>query len=141
VGETSAKNTQNTTSAVGSPSAKLRINYGGWVKLLQRSVPIKKKENKKAICLLSSLDGSDTVFNGQRALRQSSGWRNGNQECPSLSLLVQNYFIWFCFILSLKDNCYYFIIYFMETNDFVIFLMLLDVFVMAFFLDSSFSIW
>ena len=47
--------------------------WTGWVKLLQRSVPIKKKENKKAICLLSSPDRSDTLFNGQRALRQSSG--------------------------------------------------------------------
>jgi hypothetical protein len=28
LGKTSAKNTQNTTCAVGSPSAKLRINYG-----------------------------------------------------------------------------------------------------------------
>ena len=38
-----------------------------------------KQEYKKAICLSSSPDGSDTVFNGQR--------EHGNQECPSLSLL------------------------------------------------------
>ena len=79
VGKTSAKNTQNTTYAVGS------VGLGGWNYFSEAF--LLEKESKKAICLLFSPDGSDTVFNVQRALRQSSGWRNGNQECPSLSLL------------------------------------------------------
>ncbi len=81
--------------------------WTGWVKLLQRSVPI-KKDNKKAICLLFSPDGSDTVFNVQREY--------GNQESPSHSLhnnlymstrtkdLVEYYLIWLQLDLLHRDR-------------------------------------
>ena len=90
MGKTSAKNTQNTTSAVGSVGLG-GLNYYSEAFLF-------KKDNKKANCLLSSPDGSDTVFNVQR--------ENGNQESPSHSLhkilymsirikdLVDCYLIW-----------------------------------------------